>query len=87
MKLKELLLPFALVVLVGAGGEAEALPPKERQQMNALAMMMSADPAAAGIQQGSMTTAKISLITQAQNAEDKERSLALFAAMKRNGCG
>ena len=87
MKLKELLLPFALVVLLGAGGEAEALTPEEKQQLNALAMMMCTHPAAAGIQRGSITSAKVSLMTHGQNDEDKERSLALFAAMKRHGCG
>ena len=49
MKLKELLLPFALLVVVSSGSEAEALTPDEMQKMDQLAMMLCAHPAAAAI--------------------------------------
>ena len=87
MKLKELLLPFALLVFVGAGLEAEALTPDERQKIDQIATMICAHPAAAGIERDSIDMARASVMMHAHNAEDRERTMALFAAMKRQGCG
>ena len=86
MKLKELLLPFTLLVVVSSGGEAEALTPDERQKMDQLAMMFCAYPAASEIEPGSIDMARISVMMHSHNADEKEKNMALFAAMKRQGC-
>ena len=85
MKLKELLLPIALLVLVGSAGEAEAMTAEERQVMDQLAAMMCAHPLA-NYEPGSLDRAKHSVLMYAQNTEDKEQTVALFEAMKRQGC-
>ena len=87
MKLKELLLPFTLLVVVSSGGEAEALTPDERQKMDQLAMMLCAHPAAAAIEPGSIDMARMSVMMHSHNADEKAKTMALFAAMKRQGCG
>ena len=87
MKLRELLLPIALLVVVGSAGEAEALTAEERQKIDQIAAMMCAHPSAAGIEPGSLDRAKFSVNMYAKNTEDKERTVALFEAMKRQGCG
>ena len=87
MKLKELLLPFALLIVVSSGNEAEALTPEERQKIDQIATMVCAHPSAAGFKRGSIDRAKLSVMMYAENTEDKERTVALFDAMKRQGCG
>ena len=69
MKLKELLLPIALLVLVGSAGEAEALTVEERQKTDQMAAVTCAHPHAAGIQRGSLDMAVASVKMHARTAE------------------
>ena len=87
MKLKELLLPITIFVLMGSGDEAKALTPDERQKIDELAIILCAHPAAADIEPGSIDLARMSVMMHSHSAEEKEKTMALFAAMKRKGCG
>ena len=53
--------------------------------MDQLAAMMCAHPLA-NYEPGSLDRAKHSVLMYAQNTEDKEQTVALFEAMKRQGC-
>ena len=87
MKLKELLLPITIWVLMGSGDEAKALTPDERQKIDELAIILCADPAAADVVPGSIDLARMSVMIHSHSAEEKEKTMALFAAMKKQGCG
>ena len=87
MKLKELLLPIAILALMESGGEAKALTADERQKIDELAIILCAHPAAADIEPGSIDLARMSVTMHSHSAEEKEKTMALFAAMKRQGCG
>lgn len=87
MNLKQLLLPIALLVLVGSAGDADAMNAEERQKVDQIAAMLCAHPSAAGYKPGSIDRAKFSVQKFGQNTEDIERTVALFDAMKKHGCG
>ena len=87
MKLKKLLLPITLLVLVGPAGEAEAMTAEETQKIDQIAAMICAHPSAAEIKAGEIDRAKFSVMMYAQNSKDKESTVALLEAMKRQGCG
>ena len=72
MKLKELLLPIALLLLVGSAGEAEAMTAEERQKIDQYAAMICAHPVAAGIDRDSIDRAKSSVMMYAQTPKTKK---------------
>ena len=89
MRLKELLLPFALVVLVGAGGEVEALTAEQRQAAEAMATHMCAQRAAvmaAGYELNPIDVARQSVLMTADTAEERRNTNEFFALVKRK-CG
>ena len=89
MKLKELLLPFALVVFVGAGGEAEAMTAEQRHVMEVTATQMCAHRAAvkaAGYDVGPIDRARESVLKSAHTAEEQRNVNAFFALVKTK-CG
>ena len=89
MKLKDLLLPFALVVLVGAGGEAEAITAEQRHVMEVTATKMCAHRAAvkaAGYDAGPIDRARESVLKSAHTAEE-QRNINAFFALVKTKCG
>ena len=89
MKLKVLLLPFALVVLVGAGRQAEAITDADREVMEQMSTMVCAQRAAvaaAGYEVSPIDRARASVMLHVENAEEKRKANAFFSAVKRK-CG
>ena len=89
MKLKELLLPFALVVLVGAGGEAEAMTAEQRQVMKVAATQMCAHRTAVKADEYGVVPidrARESVLNSAHTAEE-QRNINAFFALVKTKCG
>ena len=89
MKLKELLLPIALLVLVGSAGEAAPMTAEQRQVMEATAPQMCADRAvvkAAGYEVGPIDRARESVLMSAHTSEEKRNTNAFFDLVQRK-CG
>lgn len=89
MKVKELLLPIALLVLVGSAGEAEAMTAADRQVAELMATHMCAQRAAvkaAGYEVGPIDRARQSVLMTADTAEERHKANEFFALVKRK-CG